>query len=124
MGNEIVTDIGPAAIAAYLNLALVYLLKITCFIIGYLTIKLGYQLLLKGVTGEFKFIAKYKGVKADIVSASPGLLFVLLGSVIIIFAMSSTKSIEFAEKSSSPNIEKKQEIENNKQTLTDKDIFK
>jgi len=59
--------------------ALVILMKIVCFIIGYLTVRLGYQLIASGIKGEFKFSANLGGAKADLASVSPGLLFVVLG---------------------------------------------
>jgi len=62
---------------------LVVLMKIVCFILGYLTIRLGHNLISSGVKGEFKFSGSLMGAKADLVSVSPGLLFVLLGVVLI-----------------------------------------
>jgi hypothetical protein len=72
-----------ALIAYSVSLALVILMKIVCFILGYLTIRLGYELIASGVKGEFKFAASLAGVKADLASVSPGLLFVLLGILLI-----------------------------------------
>ena len=74
--------------ALYLiTFGLVVLEKIVCFILGYLTIRLGYLLIASGVKGEFKFAAKLGGVKTDLASVSPGLLFVLLGVMLIGFAI-------------------------------------
>lgn len=66
---------------------LVVLMKIVCFILGYMTIRLGYQLIASGVKGEFKFSANVGGAKADLASVSPGLLFVLLGVFLIGYAI-------------------------------------
>ena len=63
--------------------------KIVSFIVGYLVIKLGYKLIQQGVKGEFNFSSEYKGVKGGLVSSSPGLLFVLLGTFVICFAIFS-----------------------------------
>ena len=57
--------------------------KIVALVIGYLFAKLGYALFLKGVTGEFKFRMQIKGAKADLLSASPGLFLILMGTVIV-----------------------------------------
>lgn len=66
---------------------LVILMKIVCFTFGYMTIRLGYQLIASGVKGEFKFSANLGGAKADLASVSPGLLFVLLGVFLIGYAI-------------------------------------
>jgi hypothetical protein len=62
-----------------LSLIVVLVLKVVCFILGYLTVRLGHQLISAGVKGEFKFSARLSGTGADLASASPGLLFILLG---------------------------------------------
>ena len=76
-----------------LSFALVILMKITCFILGYLTIHLGYRLIASGAKGEFKFSAELGGVKTDLASVSPGLLFVLLGVLLIGYAMYVDKGV-------------------------------
>ena len=68
-------------------------MKIVCFILGYLTIRLGHQLISSGAKGEFKFSASFGGSKADLASVSPGLLFVLLGVILIGYAMSVDKDV-------------------------------
>ena len=79
------------------NLFLVFLLKAMCFVLGYLIVRLGHDLLEKGVKGEFKFKASFSGTKADLASASPGLLFVLLGVCLIGYAMQVSKVMEIKE---------------------------
>jgi len=79
--------------AFVLSFALVILMKIVCFILGYLTIRLGHQLIASGVKGEFTFSAKLGGVKTDLASVSPGLLFVLLGILLIGYAMYAEKGV-------------------------------
>jgi hypothetical protein len=59
------------------------LYKIAILFVGYLLARLGHELLKKGISGEFKFRAEMKGVKADLVSASPGLFFILMATVVI-----------------------------------------
>jgi hypothetical protein len=71
------------------------LMKIVCFVLGYLTIRLGYQLIASGAKGEFKFSTKFGGIKADLASVSPGLLFVLLGTMLIGYAISVEKITEY-----------------------------
>ncbi len=61
--------------------------KLVVLVIAYKTIKLGYDLLIKGVKGEFKFSGELQGFKADLRSVSPGLLFVLLGCMVISIAI-------------------------------------
>lgn len=67
--------------------SMVVLFKLVVIFIAYKIIKLGYDLLLRGVKGEFEFSSNINGVQADIRSASPGLLFILLGCMIIIVAV-------------------------------------
>ena len=68
--------------------------KVVSLLIGYLFVKLGYKLLVKGVTGEFKFQGEIKGIKADLVSASPGLFFILMGTIIVGIGLFKGISIE------------------------------
>lgn len=76
------------------SFGLIVLMKIVVFILGYLTIRLGYNLIVSGVKGEFKFSANLGGAKADLVSVSPGLLFVLLGVFLIGYAMYVEKGVK------------------------------
>lgn len=77
------------------NLSLLFLLKLACFTFGFLIVRIGAQLLREGIKGEFKFRSSVAGAKADLVSASPGLLFLLLGVILIGYAMGIPKSIEY-----------------------------
>ena len=82
---------------AYLvSLALIMVMKIVCFVLGYLTVRLGYKLIVSGVTGEFKLAATLGGLKADLASVSPGLLFVLLGVLLIGYAIGLSKDVTVA----------------------------
>lgn len=69
----------------------VLFLKITAFILGYLIVKLGHDTLVKGITGEFNFGFTGSGFSAKLKSASPGALFVLMGTAIIIWSMAVEK---------------------------------
>jgi hypothetical protein len=69
-------------------------MKIVLFIIGYLIIRLGYNLLVAGVKGQFKFKTSIAGIKADLASVSPGLLFVLLGVLLDCYAIRVDKPIK------------------------------
>jgi hypothetical protein len=77
------------------SFALIILMKIICFILGYKTIKLGYNLITAGVKGEFKFSSSFAGFKADLVSVSPGLLFVVLGIMLITIAVYTKKNVTY-----------------------------
>jgi hypothetical protein len=68
-------------------------MKVVCFIIGYLVVRLGYKLLLLGVTGQFSFSAKWEKFNVGLASVSPGLLFVLLGCAVIAFGVYTEKWI-------------------------------
>lgn len=74
------------------NFIILFILKLTCLVIGYLVIRTGADLLREGVKGEFKFKSSFVGGKADLVSASPGLLFLLLGTFLIGYALHVDKS--------------------------------
>jgi len=67
------------------------LFKLAVLIVGYLFAKLGHNLLIKGISGEFKFHAGFKGSKADVVSASPGLFFILMATILISVAIIKDK---------------------------------
>ena len=74
-------------LSAILAGCLVITLKLVALIIAYKIIKLGYDLLLRGVKGEFQFSGQVAGNKADLKSASPGLLFLLLGCMVMVIAV-------------------------------------
>src|SRR6266478_4968617 len=81
-----------------------FLFKIAALIVGYLLAKLGYDLLIKGITGQFRFKSDLKGIKADIVSASPGTLFIVLATVLLIFAVVADKPFSTRIATSPPSI--------------------
>ncbi len=68
--------------------------KLAVLIVGYLIGKLGYELLVKGVTGQFKFQTEFKGAKADLVSVSPGLFFILMATILIAIGVIKDKPFE------------------------------
>lgn len=69
------------------------IIKLVCFYLGYSIVKLGYNLITQGVRGEFKFFAEYTKLKGGLISASPGLLFLLLGVILIGYAMNIKKEV-------------------------------
>ena len=74
-----------ATLMQQLRLLAGFLITAVQLFVGYLIVRLGYNLLVKGVTGEFRFKGEwFKGAKADLVSVSPGLLFALFGAAIIL----------------------------------------
>ena len=79
---------------------LVITLKLVVSIIAYKIVKLGYDLLLRGVKGEFQFSGQIAGNKADLKSASPGLLFVLLGCAVMAIAITTKfpQKIDYKDK--------------------------
>ena len=84
--QSIFAESGPTITVNWNHIAIGFYLwsyKIITLFIGYLVAKLGYNLLIKGITGEFKFSAELKGTKADLASASPGIFFILMAAVII-----------------------------------------
>ena len=77
-----------------IQFGLVILLKGVVFWIGYLTVRLGYNLVREGVRGEFKFRAEWVGLKGGLASVSSGLLFVLLGVILIGYAIGVSKDFQ------------------------------
>lgn len=77
-----------------LVLALILLFyKCFCVLIGFLTIRLGYKLINDGVKGEFNFTGEYNGIKGGLISSSPGLLFVGLGTFMICFGIFTKRTL-------------------------------
>lgn len=72
--------------------------KITALIVGYFIIKLGFGLIKSGIEGDFKFTTSFKGFKGGLVSSSPGLLFVLLGTALMIFSIYVEKETDYKRK--------------------------
>lgn len=88
------------------SFALIILMKIVCFILSYKIIKLGYNLINSGVKGEFKFSSNFVGFKSDLTSLSPGLLFVLLGVVLMMVAIYTDKSVTLNKDKSPVSVSK------------------
>ncbi|MBB5329423.1 hypothetical protein [Tunturiibacter gelidoferens] len=76
------------------GLFLLFVIKITALILGFLTIRMGAMLIKTGALGEFKFSTSFNGAKADLASVSPGLLFVLLGIGLIGYSVWVKKSVD------------------------------
>lgn len=79
---------------ALYTLLLAFALKIVVFILGFLTVKMGNALLRDGIKGGFRFSTDVKGIQGALESGSPGLLFVLLGVILIGYAMFVSKGVE------------------------------
>ncbi|WP_304168483.1 hypothetical protein [Phenylobacterium aquaticum] len=92
----------PALSVALLTVTYTFLLKVICFVIGYAVVRIGADLLREGVKGDFNFSANLTGAKADLVSASPGLLFLLLGIVLVGYAMWLPKPVTATEGQANP----------------------
>lgn len=80
----------------------VWSFKLATLIVGYLIARMGYTLLLKGVTGGFKFSSEISGMKADLASASPGLLFLLLGVILMTTSVIKENSFSTTGKHGQP----------------------
>ncbi|MEF8733343.1 MAG: hypothetical protein V5B40_16005 [Candidatus Accumulibacter meliphilus] len=76
-----------AFLSYMLTVASILLLKLALVWAGVKIVQMGNDLLRRGVSGEFKFNASLSGAKADLASASPGLLFALLGAIVLIAAV-------------------------------------
>jgi hypothetical protein len=79
----------------FADIALLFTLKAMLIVISYKTICMGHQLLNAGIKGEFKFKSEFKGAKADLASASPGIFFVFLGIVAMIAAIYLTSAVSY-----------------------------
>ena len=89
--QDIFASSTPVAIAFMIS---ILLLKITAFVLGYFIVRMGHDTLIKGVSGEIDFGFSGSGVSAKLKSASPGALFVLLGSAIIIWGLVVQKPMD------------------------------
>jgi hypothetical protein len=85
---------------------MVVLFKLVTIIIAYKVIKLGYDLLLKGVKGEFEFSTTSGVAKANLKSASPGLLFIILGCILIAITVMEKYPQESTKIVYEPSVEK------------------
>ena len=70
------------------------LFKLCVLFVGYLIARLGYDLLLKGVSGAFHFHSQLKGSTADLVSASPGIFFIFMATILIAVGVIKDKPFE------------------------------
>jgi hypothetical protein len=69
------------------------LIKITCFIVGYLIIRLGAMLIALRVESQYEISGTYASWKAFLKSKSPGLTFVICGAIIVGYAMCVDKPV-------------------------------
>lgn len=115
IANESLETIKTSEFISIAFMICILVMKITAFIFGYLVIKMGHDTLVKGITGEFDFGFSGSGFNAKLKSASPGLLFVLLGTAIIIWSMVVAKPLNIDTK---PAI-KEESTEDTRDTLPD-----
>ncbi|MEJ2092762.1 MAG: hypothetical protein P8X65_11280 [Syntrophobacterales bacterium] len=73
------------------TVASILIFKITLLIIGYLIAKLGYKLLVDGITGNFKITFKFKGFETNLISGLPGLFFIFLAVLLMGYAVMKDK---------------------------------
>ena len=92
--SELAVVLDPATEqAVVVDLVFLFLLKITSLILAFLTIRMGFVLIREGAKGGFTFKANLVGLKADLASVSPGLLFVLLGICLMGYSIYVKKEI-------------------------------
>lgn len=89
--DAVITASSPVAIVFMIS---VLALKVTAFVLGYLIVRLGHDILIRGVTGEIDFGFSGSGFKTKLKAASPGALFVLMGAAIIIWGLAMQKPFE------------------------------
>ena len=87
-----------------IGLSYLFVMKIVCFVIGFFIVRIGASLLRDGISGQFTFKYEFTGVKGDLASASPGLLFLLLGCLLIGYSLALDKvaTYEKTETSAGP----------------------
>lgn len=77
-----------------ITVASILTFKLGVLIVGYFVMKLGHDLFIKGVTGSFEFKGSWVGARADLVSASPGLFFILMGTFLVAVGIVSKNDFE------------------------------
>lgn len=85
-------------------------IKLTAIVVGYKIVALGHDTLVRGLKGEFEFSGNDGGRGLKLKSSSPGLLFVLLGSLLVGWAVFVEKPIEYswAEETTTHSVKKPQ----------------
>jgi hypothetical protein len=73
------------------NQILLVFLKVVSLTLGYLIVYLGYRLIIAGAKGEFQFSGGAGSLQTALKSVSPGLLFVLLGALLMGYAVGVDK---------------------------------
>jgi hypothetical protein len=73
----------------------ILVLKLTAFFMGFKTIVMGHDLLIKGIKGDFDFtFTSNSTISTKLQSASPGTFFVLLGTALIAWGLFVAKPLE------------------------------
>ncbi len=83
-------------IRQFMSVFFVWSYKLATLAVGCFFAKLGYTLFIKGVTGEFTFHVEAKGAKADLISASPGVFLMLMGTIIVAIGLYKGLSIDLS----------------------------
>ena len=100
--HEILRYAQSSEYLVFTNLILIFFLKLATLLVGFLTVHLGYKLLVAGIKGEFKFSGRCLNNHADLASASPGLLFLLLGILLMSYSLFTDKSVPISYKTKTP----------------------
>lgn len=80
-----------------MNTLAILLAEITTLVVGYLLVRLGFELIRDGAKGDFQFTGDLRGIKLGLASVSPGTLFALLGAVVIVVTLIQHRSANTAQ---------------------------
>lgn len=69
------------------------ILRLLSILIGGVSIYLGYQLFIKGITGKASLVVNANSIEGQLLNAAPGLFFAISGVVIIIFGLLRKETI-------------------------------
>ena len=67
-----------------------FLLSLIFALPASLSIIFGFYLVLKGISGEFKVVTEFSGIKLYLASISPGIAFAVVGLLILLWALPKT----------------------------------
>lgn len=85
------------------NTIAVLLAEITTLVVGYLLVRLGFELIRDGAKGDFNFTGDLRGIKLGLASVSPGTLFALLGAVVIVVTLIQHRSVNTSQRVPGPH---------------------
>jgi hypothetical protein len=87
------------------NTIAVLLAEITTLVVGYLLVRLGFELIRDGAKGDFNFTGDLRGIKLGLASVSPGTLFALLGAVVIVVTLIQHRSVNTTQRVPNPHLQ-------------------